>query len=150
MGDAARLGRALDGDVVAHESDEGDPDGGGFRQCSRTVPVGGGEPPAAGTTAPFRYPGRGGPVPPGARGAARRVPRHGLSEQKELVGGQARHERSEGIRSSHIDLSHPPERPSGGIVAKQGFGWVLVQILCLAGKSMAFGDPSVPELSPVI
>lgn len=41
VGDAARLGRALDGDVVAHESDEGDPDGGGgFRQCSRTVPVG--------------------------------------------------------------------------------------------------------------
>lgn len=27
MGDAAQLGRALDGDVVAHEPDEGDPGG---------------------------------------------------------------------------------------------------------------------------
>lgn len=150
VGDAARLGRALDGDVVAHESDEGDPDGGRLPAALEDGAGGGGEPPSAGAAAPFRYPGRGGPVPPGARGAARRVPRHGLSEQKELVGGQVRHERSEGIRSSHIDLSHPPEHPSGGIVAKQRFGWVLVQILCLAGKSMAFGDPPVPELSPVI
>lgn len=27
VGDAAQLGRALDGDVVAHGPDEGDPDG---------------------------------------------------------------------------------------------------------------------------
>lgn len=74
----------------------------------------------------------------------------GLSEQRELVGGQARHERSEGVRSSHIDLSHPPERPPGGIVAKQRFGWALGQILCLAGKSMAFGGLAAPESSPVI
>ena len=37
VGVAAQLGRALDGDVVAHEPDKGDP--GGERQCSRTVPV---------------------------------------------------------------------------------------------------------------
>ena len=40
VGDAAQLGRALDGDVVAHEPDEGDPGrGGGLRRFSRAVPV---------------------------------------------------------------------------------------------------------------
>lgn len=72
------------------------------------------------------------------------------SEQQELVNGQARHECPEGIRSSHIDLSHPPERPPGGIVAKQISEWALGQILCLAGKSIAFGDLAAPESSPVI
>lgn len=43
----------------------------------------------------------------------------GLSEQQELVSSLARHERSEGVRYSHMDLSHPPVRPPGGIVAKQ-------------------------------
>lgn len=43
----------------------------------------------------------------------------GFSEQQELVGGQARHERPKGVRASHMDLSHPSERPPGGIVAKQ-------------------------------
>lgn len=41
-----------------------------------------------------------------------------FSEQQEFVGGQTRHELPEGVRSSHIDLSHPPDRPPGGIVAK--------------------------------
>lgn len=57
VGDAARLGRALDGDVVAHESDEGDPDGGRLPAVLEDGAGGGGEPPAAGATAPFRYPG---------------------------------------------------------------------------------------------
>ena len=39
VGDTAQLGRALNEDVVAHEPDEGEPDGGGLHQCSRTVPV---------------------------------------------------------------------------------------------------------------
>lgn len=82
----------------------------------------------------------------------------GFSEQHELVGGKARHERPEGVRSSHMDLSHPPERPPGGIVAKQRSGWALGQILCLAGKliikvagkGMAFGDLAATESSAVI
>lgn len=68
----------------------------------------------------------------------------GFSEQQELVGGEARHERPEGVRSSHMDLSHPPERPHGRIVAKQRSGWALGQILCLAGKGIAFGDRRAP------
>ena len=74
----------------------------------------------------------------------------GLSKQQELVGGQARHERPEGARSSHMDLPQPPERPPGGTVAKRRSGWALGQILCLAGKGIAFGEPSAPESSPVI
>lgn len=74
----------------------------------------------------------------------------GFSEQLEVVGGEARNERPEGVRSSHMDLPHPPERPPGGIVAKQRSGWALGQILHLAGKSIAFGGPAVPESSPVI
>lgn len=68
----------------------------------------------------------------------------GFSEQQELVGGEARHERPEGVRSSRMDLSHPPERPHGRIVAKQRSGWALGQILCLAGKGIAFGDRRAP------
>jgi len=57
-----------------------------------------------------------------------------------------------------MDLSHPPERPPGGIVAKQRSGWALGQILCLAGKliikvagkGMAFGDLAATESSAVI
>lgn len=117
----------------------------GLRQCSRTVPWGG-DPSAAAAAAPSGYTGRGGPVPPGA---APRAPGSGpagrgslgeradpdlvaaaplvdgFSEQEELVGGQARHELPEGVRSSHIGLSHPPECPPGGVVAKQRFGWAL-------------------------
>ena len=74
----------------------------------------------------------------------------GFSEQQELLGGEARHERPEAVRSSHMDLSHPPERPPGGIVAKQRSRWALGQILCLAGKSVAFEDSAPPESSPVI
>lgn len=43
----------------------------------------------------------------------------GLSEQQELVSSEARHERPEGDPYSHMGLPHPPERPPGGIVAKQ-------------------------------
>ena len=65
-------------------------------------------------------------------------------------GGQARHERPEGIRYSHMDLSHPPERPPGGIVAKQRSGWALGEIFCLPGKNIALGDLPVHESSSVI
>ena len=75
---------------------------------------------------------------------------YGFPERQELVGGVARHERPEGVRSSHMDLPHLPERPPGGIVATQRSGWALGQILRLAGKSMAFGDLPVPELASVI
>ena len=174
VGDAAQLGRALDGDVVAHGPDEGDPGGERLAAVLEGGAGEGGEPPAAAAAAPPRDPGRCQPVPPCAARAALRAPwvrpigRGGfgeradadlvaaaplvdcLSEQQELVGGQARHERSEGVRSSHMDLSHPPERPPGGIVAKQRSGWALGQILCLAGKSVAFGGLAAPESSPVI
>lgn len=111
----------------AHESNESDPD---RERLSAVLEDGageGGEPPAA---------------------AARLV--DGFSVQQDLVGSQARHEHPEGISSSHIDLSHPPERPPGGIVAKQRSGWALGQILCLARKDIAFGGLAVPESSPVI
>lgn len=182
VGDAAQLGRALDGDVVSHEPDEEDPGGEGLSAVLEDGAGEGGEPPAAGAASPSRDPGRGGPVPPGAARAETRALRvrpigrgglgkradadliaaaplvDGFSEQHELVGGKARHERPEGVRSSHMDLSHPPERPPGGIVAKQRSGWALGQILCLAGKliikvagkSMAFGDLAAPESSAVI
>jgi len=77
----------------------------------------------------------------------------GFSEQQGLVGGQARHKRTKGVRSSHMDLSHPPERPLGGIVAKQRSGWALGQIFCLAGKSMAvraFQSPNHQLLSKLL
>lgn len=73
----------------------------------------------------------------------------GLSEQQELVGGEDRHKLPEGVRSSHIDLPLAPDPPEG-FVTKHRFVWALGQIICLAGKSMAFGGLSVPELSPVI
>lgn len=86
--------------------------GSGFRQCSRTAPESRGEAPAA---------------------AATHV--GGLSEQKELVGDEARHEYPEGVRPSHIELSHLQARPSGGIGALQRSGWALSQIPCLAWKA---------------
>lgn len=145
--------------------------GSGFRQRSRMVPVKEFEPPAAAAAAPPREAGGGGAVPPGAATRALRVRPigrgglgerahtdllaavplvYGFPEQQELLGGEARHERPEGVHSSHMDLSHPPERPPGGIVAKQRSGRALGQILCLAGKSIAFGGLPVPESSPVI
>lgn len=135
------------------------------------VPVKEFEPPAAAAAAPPREAGGGGAVPPGAATRALRVRPigrgglgerahtdllaavplvYGFPEQQELLGGEARHERPEGVHSSHMDLSHPPERPPGGIVAKQRSGRALGQILCLAGKSIAFGGLPVPESSPVI
>ena len=80
-------------------------------------------------------------------GSAERPPRalSGFPERQEIVGGEARYERPEGARSSHMNLSHPPERPPGGIFAKQRSGWALGQILRLAGKSMAFGAFQSPN-----
>ena len=68
-----------------------------------------------------------------------------FSEQWKFAGGEARHERPKGVRSSHIDLPRPPERPLGGIVTKQRSGWVLGQILCLAGESIVFGGSRSPN-----
>ena len=152
VGDAAQLGRALDGHVVAHEPDE---EGQGGKWLAAVLEDGageGGEPPAAAAAAPPRDPSRGGPVPPGAARAAFRAHADlvaaaplvdGLSEQQELIGGQDRHECPEGVRSSHMGLPHPHERPLGGVVTKQRFGWTLGQIPCLAGKSVAFEDLAV-------
>lgn len=47
MGDDAQLCRALDGDVVAHEPDEGDPDGERLLAVLEDGAGEGGEPPAA-------------------------------------------------------------------------------------------------------
>ena len=127
VADAAQLGRALDGDDGAHKSNESDPDREHLSAVLKDGAREGGEPPAA---------------------AARLV--DGFSAQQELVGGEARHERPEGVRSSHMDLSHPPERPPGGIVAKQRSGLALGQIHCLARKDIAFGGLAVPDSSPVI
>ena len=74
----------------------------------------------------------------------------GFSVQQELVGVEACHERPEGVCLSHMDLSHPPERPPGGIVAKQRSGLALGQIHCLARKDIVFGGLAVPDSSPVI
>ena len=64
MGDAAQLGRALDGDAVAHEPDDGDPDGEGLAAVLEGGAGEGGETPAAGAAAPPRDAGDGGAVPP--------------------------------------------------------------------------------------
>lgn len=127
VADATQLGRALDGNDGAHESNESDPDREHLSAMLKDGAREGGEPPAA---------------------AARLV--DGFSVQQELVGGEARHERPEGVCLSHMDLSHPPERPPEGMVAKQRSGWTIGQILCLAGKSIAFGELTVTEPSPVI
>lgn len=132
------------------------------------------EPPTAAAAAPLRNADSDRAVPPGAESAAPRaflvrsigccglgeradtdlvaaVPLVDVfSEHQEVVGGQARHERPKGVRASHMDLPHPSERPPGGIVAKQKTRWALGQILCLAGKSIAFGDLAVPESTPDI
>lgn len=113
VGDAAQLGRALDGDVVAHGPDEGDPGGERLAAVLEGGAGEGGEPPAAAAAAPPRDPGRCQPVPPFAARAALRAPwvrpigrggfgerAHadllaaaplvdGFSEQQELVGGEA-------------------------------------------------------------
>lgn len=73
VGDAAQLGHALDGDVVAHGPDEGDPDGDRLPVVLEEGAREGGEPPAAAAAAPLRDAGGGGAVPPGSAGAA---PRH--------------------------------------------------------------------------
>lgn len=55
-GDAARLGRALDGDVVAHGPDEGDPGGELLAAVLEDGARVGGEPPAAAAAAPLGTP----------------------------------------------------------------------------------------------
>ncbi len=127
VADATQLGRALDGDDGAHESNESDPDREHLLAVLKDGARERGEPPAA---------------------AARLV--DDFSVQQELVGGEARHERPEGVCLSHMDLSHPPERPPGGIVAKQRSGRALGQIPCLARKDITFGGLAVPDSSPVI
>lgn len=126
VADATQLDRALDGDDGAHESNESDPDREHLSAVLEDGAREGGEPLAA---------------------AARLV--DGFSVQRELVGGEARHERPEGACLSHMDMHHPPERPPGGIVAKQRSGRAFGQILCLARKDIAFGGLAVPESSPV-
>ena len=64
VGDAAQLCRALDGDVVAHEPDEGDLDRERLAAVLEDGTREGVEPPAAGAAAPPRDAGDGGPVPP--------------------------------------------------------------------------------------
>lgn len=133
VGDAAQLGRTLVGDVVAHEPDEGDPGGERLSVVLKDGSCEGGEPPAAAAAAPPRDAGSDGAAPPSSASAATRALRvrpigrlglgerahadllvaaplvNGFSEQREPVCGEARHERPEGVRSSHMDLSHSPE-----------------------------------------
>ena len=52
VGDAAQLGRTLDGNVAAHEPDEGDPDGERLSAMFEDGSGLGGEPPAAVAAAP--------------------------------------------------------------------------------------------------
>lgn len=73
VGGAAQLSRALDGDVVAHEPDEGDPGGERLAAVLEDGTGEGGEPPAAAAAATPRDAGGGGAVPPGAAGAAPRA-----------------------------------------------------------------------------
>ena len=142
MGNAAQLCRALDRDVVAHELDERNPGGGRLAASLEDGAGEGGSPRDAGRS------GLGERVDADLVDAAPLA--DVFSEQQEHVGGQAHHDYPKGSRSSHMDLPHPPERPPGGIVAKQRSGWALGQIPCLAGKSMAFGDLAAPESSAVI
>lgn len=67
MGNAAQLGRALDGDVAAHEPDERDPDGERLAAALEDGAREGGEPPAAGAAAPSRDARGDGAVPPAPR-----------------------------------------------------------------------------------
>lgn len=64
VGDAAQLGRALDGNVVAHEPDEGDPGGERLAAVLQDGAGEGGEPPAAAAAAPPRDAGSDGAAPP--------------------------------------------------------------------------------------
>lgn len=131
--------------------------------------MGGGEPPAAGAAEPHRDPGCRGAVPPAAAGAAPRAlplgpiglrgisqrahayplaTAHlvdGLSEHQELVVSKVRHERPEVARSSHMNLPHPPQRPPGGIVAKQRSRCALGLIQNEVGECMAFGGSGPPN-----
>lgn len=126
VADAAQLAAHSRG-RWAHESNESDPDREHLSAVLKDGAREGGEPPAAATSLV-----------------------DGFSVQQELVGGEACHERPEGVCLSHMDLSHPPERPPGGIVAKQRSGLALGQIHCLARKDIVFGGLAVPDSSPVI
>lgn len=73
VGDAEQLGRALDGDVMAHEPDGGDPGGKRLAAALEDDVPGGGEPPAAAAAAPLRDAGSDETVPPGAASAEPRA-----------------------------------------------------------------------------
>lgn len=73
MADAAQLGRALDGDDGAHESNESDPDREHLSAVLEDGAPGGGEPPAATAAAPLRDAGNDETVPPGAASAVPRA-----------------------------------------------------------------------------
>lgn len=73
VSDAARLGRALDGDVVAHEPDGGDPGEERRSAALEDGAPGGGEPPASAAAAPLRDAGSDETVPPGAASAVPRA-----------------------------------------------------------------------------
>lgn len=73
VGDAAHLGCALDGDVVAYGHNEGGPGGERLSAALEDGAREGVEPPAAAAAAPPRDAGGGGAVPPGAAGAATRA-----------------------------------------------------------------------------
>ena len=105
VGDAEQLGRALDGDVVAHVPDEEDPGGERFAAVLEDGAGEGGESLSAAAAAPPRDAGaetRAFKVLPIRRAApvATATQVGGLSEKKELVGDGARHEYPEGVRSS--------------------------------------------------
>lgn len=133
LGNAVRNDRLLDGDIVTHEPDEGGPDGERLSAVLENGAGEGGGPPAAASAAPPRDAGGGGAVPPGAAPRTFRVRQNGccglgeriyaglittaplvngFSGQQELVGGEGRHGIPERVRSSHMDLFHPPRAPT--------------------------------------
>ena len=73
VGDAEQLGRALDGDDGAHESNESDPDRERLSTVLKDGAREGGKPPAAAAAAPFWDAGSDETVPPGAASAVPRA-----------------------------------------------------------------------------
>lgn len=67
VGDAAQLGRTLDGNVAAHEPDEGDPDGERLSAALEDGAREGVEPPAAAAAAPPRDASASVPTPTSSR-----------------------------------------------------------------------------------
>lgn len=115
VGNAAQLCRALDRDVVAHEPDERDPGGGRLAASLEDGAGEGGEPSAAAAAAPPRDAGRSGLGERADTDLVAAAPlADGFSEQQELVGGQAHHDRPKGVRSSlWICPIRPNAHPEG-------------------------------------